>query len=248
MTRRVRREDKKRFTNIENEEKEEIINVGANIEEKDNNNTKKKPRGATMLNKETNALRKKLHELEKAPAPVLNIKGIKSRIECWGNSSDNKRNKMNYIAPKSKETPKAKDDLKFKKEKDKDKDKENDKKIISNFINNKKAKEISDNYNTNVNSKNDKSLNSNSANKTLKNMEERIAKYVDKKLMQLNKEIDEINSIFNFEKYFKDKENKMKQYISLPYIRKNFAFVVNYSNDNYDEKIQKIQKIYKELK
>ena len=161
---------------------------------------------------------------------------------------------MNSIAPKSKETPRAKDDLKFKKEKekdkekDKDKDKENDKKIISNFINNKKAKEISDNYNTNANNKNDKSLNSNSANKILKNMEEKIAKYVDKKLMQLNKEIDEINSIFNFEKYFKDKENKMKQYISLPYIRKNFAFVVNYSNDNYDEKIQKIQKIYKELK
>jgi hypothetical protein len=41
MSRRVRREDKKRFTNIENEEKEEIINVGANIEEKDNNNIKK---------------------------------------------------------------------------------------------------------------------------------------------------------------------------------------------------------------
>ena len=251
MPKRVgRRDDKKKNMNIDNEEKDESSNVGINTEEKDNVSvSKKKPRGANM-NKETNALRKKLHELEKAPAPVLNIKGIKSRIECWGNNNDNKRSKMNSMAPKSKETPKAKDDLKFKnmnsnKIKDGDKDKENDKKLISNYINNKKAKELSDNYNSNSNGK---SVSSNNVTRISKNMEEKIAKYVDKKLMQLNKQIDEINGIFNLDKYFKDKEKKMKQYLSLPYIKQNYDFVANYSNDKYDDKMDKIQKIYKELK
>ena len=81
------------------------------LDDKDKENTtKKKARGGTTINKETNALRKKLHDLEKAPAPVLNIKGIKSRIECWGNNNDNKRSKINSLAPKSKDTPKSKDE------------------------------------------------------------------------------------------------------------------------------------------
>ena len=47
------------------------------------------------LNKSSNQiLRKKLHDLEKAPAPVLNIKGAKSKIECWfDNNSNNNGNK-----------------------------------------------------------------------------------------------------------------------------------------------------------
>lgn len=51
------------------------------------------------LNKSSSRmLRKKLHDLEKAPAPILNIKGAKSKIECWfDNNSNNNGNKyMEY--------------------------------------------------------------------------------------------------------------------------------------------------------
>ena len=42
------------------------------------------------LNKSSSRmLRKKLHDLEKAPAPILNIKGAKSKIECWFDSNSN---------------------------------------------------------------------------------------------------------------------------------------------------------------
>ena len=79
-------------------------------------------------------------------------------------------------------------------------------------------------------------------------MEEKIEKYVDKKLMQLNLQIEEIDELFNLEKYFQEKEDKMKQYLSLPYIKDNYDFVINYDNEDYDEKIGEIEKVYKELK
>ena len=40
----------------------------------------------------------------------------------------------------------------------------------------------------------------------------------------------------------------MCQYINLPYIKQNYDFVVNYSNEDYDEKMNQIEKVYKELK
>ena len=222
--------------NLNTENEEESSNVGNNLEDKEKDNTlKKRGRMATNMNKETNALRKKLHELEKAPAPVLNIKGIKSRIECWGNSNDNKRNKINSLAPKSKDTPKSKEDQK-------NKNKGNEQKIISNYINSKKAKEASEANNTNH------SLSNNNIPKISKKMEEKIEKYVDKKLMQLNVQIEELEELFNFDKYFREKEEKMCQFINLPYIKKNYDFVVKYSKDDYDEKMSQIEKVYKELK
>ena len=227
-----RKKDKRMNLNTENEE--ESSNVGNNFEEKENT-LKKKGRMATNMNKETNALRKKLHELEKAPAPVLNIKGIKSRIECWGNSNDNKRNKINSLAPKSKDTPKSK-------EEQKNKNKGNEQKLISNYISSKKAKESSEANNTNH------SLSNNNIPKISKKMEEKIEKYVDKKLMQLNVQIEELEELFNFDKYFREKEEKMCQFINLPYIKKNYDFVVKYSKDDYDEKMSQIEKVYKELK
>ena len=42
-------------------------------------------------------LRKKLHDLEKAPAPVLNIKGAKSKIECWFDNNANNNNGNKYM-------------------------------------------------------------------------------------------------------------------------------------------------------
>ena len=79
-------------------------------------------------------------------------------------------------------------------------------------------------------------------------MEEKIEKYVDKKLMQLNIQIEEIDDLFNFGNYFKEKENKMKQYINLPFIKESYDFVQKFNNDEYDEKIEQIEKNYKELK
>ena len=228
-------QDKKVNANNENEEKSD------NNDDKDNI-SKRRYRGGTIPNKaaETKeiALRRKLHELEKAPAPVLNIKGIKSRIECWGNNNENKKNKISSI--QKKEKTKSRDEKKTKNNKN------NDQKIISNFINNKK-KDLSENNNNNLNI-NSNSVSSNNIPKISKNMEEKIEKYVDKKLMQLNLQIEEIDELFNLEKYFKEKEDKMKQYISLPYIKDNYDFVNNYSNEDYDEKIRKIEKVYKELK
>ena len=228
-------EKKVNFNSENNEEKSD------NLDEKDNV-SKRRYRGGTLPNKaaETKeiALRRKFHELEKAPAPVLNIKGIKSRIECWGNNNENKKNKVNSIGQK-KEKTKSRDEKKAKNNKN------NEQKAISNFINSKKVKDLSDNNNLNCNSN---SVSSNHIPKISKNMEEKIEKYVDKKLMQLNLQIEEIDELFSLEKYFKEKDDKMKQYLSLPYIKDNYDFVNNYSDEEYDEKIGEIEKIYKELK
>ena len=234
--------------NKENEENNDFTNNDNNtINMDDKENTlKKRHRGSVIETKEI-ALRRKLHELEKAPAPVLNIKGIKSRIECWGNSND-KRNKVSNPAAsnKPKENPKSRDDKRTKA------NKTNDQKLISNFINNKKLKDnpLSDS-NANINNNNLKintSVSTSNIPKISKNMEEKIEKYVDKKLMQLNMEIEEIDDLFNFKSYFKEKENKMKQYINLPYIKESFDFVSNFSNEGYDERMDQIEKKYKELK
>ena len=243
-----KKQDKKLNLKKENEEKNEFTNSSNNIlslDEKDKENIlKKKHRGSVILKgTETKeiALRRKLHELEKAPAPVLNIKGIKSRIECWNGSNENKRNKISNMAPR--ETPKSKDEKKSKI------NKQNDEKIISNFINNKKLNDLSlskANNSSNINT-NNTSVSSNSIPR-IKKMEEKIEKYVEKKLMQLHLQIEEIDELFNLDKYFDEKEDKMKQYTSLPYIKETFSFVTKYSNKDYDEKINIIEKKYKELK
>ena len=95
---------KKSFSESINKNGNEIIN-GNNVyknnyiidENKNFENSKKKEyvKNEKNSNKSTSSkmLRKKLHEIEKAPA-VLNIKGVKSRIECWfDNNSNNNGNK-----------------------------------------------------------------------------------------------------------------------------------------------------------
>ena len=242
----VKKPDKKLNLNTENEDYSKNDNNPLNLDEKDNT-LKKKHRGS-LANKGTEtkeiALRRKLHELEKAPAPVLNIKGIKSRIECWSGNNDNKRSKINSLATKTKDAPKSKDEKKTKDNKN------NDQKIISNLNNNKKTKEttLSEGNNSGNNKINSKNLSTNDIPRISKNLEEKIEKYVDKKLMQLNLQIEEIDELFNFENYFKEKEEKMKNFINLPYIKQNYDYVAKYSNEDYDEKMNQIEKIYKELK
>ena len=127
--------------------------------------------------------------------------------------------------------------------------KTDEQKVISNFISSRKDKRLSlPVVNIPTNYLNMENVNINNNPNYLKNMEEKIEKYVDKKLMQLNLQIEEIDELFNVEKYFKEKEDKMKQYTNLPYIKENFDFVAKYADDDYEKKIEEIRTIYKELK
>jgi len=69
------------------------------------------------LNKSSSRmLRKKLHDLEKAPAPILNIKGAKSKIECWfGSNSNNNGSKFIEYSTKSTFSNKSNGQKKIKK-------------------------------------------------------------------------------------------------------------------------------------
>ena len=218
--------DNKLFTEKKEENSKNFNNIIEleHKENKENNNNQKK------INKQNEtkeiSLRRKLHELEKAPAPILNIKGVKSKIECWGGNNENKKTKNNNLIQR--EMPKSKDEKKSK----------------NNKLN-KKLNEINLPDNNKVNSNNNSSNNIPKINKIF---EEKIEKYVEQKLMQLSLQIEEIDELFNLDKYYEEKNNKMKKYINLPYIKKDYEFVVKYNNDNYKEKIEKIKAEYKELK
>ena len=163
----------KRFSENINFEFEEKLN-GINIYEPKNmkeNTTKKREKSANKSN--TNQiLRKKLHDLEKTPAPAFNKKEIKSKVNCWFN----------------KESPK-----------------------------NKEKKE----------------------------------NYLDKKLLELNLELNKINNSFNINKYFEEKEEKMKKFRNIPFIKKDDKYV-NYIKNidmiEYDNLLNDIDKEYKILK
>ena len=210
-----------------------IVDLEHKENNKENNLQKKNKQNET---KEI-SLRRKLHELEKAPAPVLNIKGIKSRIECWGGNNDNKKIKNNNNTHR--EMPKSKDEKKIKT------NKLNNQNIINNIVGNKKMKEINNTGKNSTNSCNNSSKNIPIVNKDL---DEKIEKFVDKKLMQLSLQIDEIDDLFNLDKYYNEKENKMKKYINIPYIKKEFEFIIKFTDDSYEEKIDRIMTHYKELK
>ena len=158
------------------------------------------------MNKSSNKmLRQKLHDLEKAPAPMLNIKGVKSKIECWFDcSSNNIGNKYMEFSLKSSR---------------------------SNGQNKGKKGECNEDNNL---------LN--------KKWENKIENYVDKKLAQLNIEINKINDVFNLESYYEQKDSKMKKFINIPYIKETNFYVKKYSNEIYDILIKDINKEYKKLK
>ena len=184
-----------------------------NNNKKDNNITNNKREKST--NKSSNKmLRKKLHDLEKAAAPILNIKGAKSKIECWfDNNSNNNGNKYMEYTSKNTQSNKPNGQNKIKKS------------IVG-----------------------EDDENNNSNNILNRKMENKIEKYVDKKLSQLNLQIDKLNDIFSIESYFEQKEIKMKQFINVPYINKKNIYVKTYSNEKYDSLINDIYKEYKNLK
>ena len=187
---------------------EENKNV-ENNKKKMNNLTNNK-RESSLSKSSTKMLRKKLHDLEKAPAPVLNIKGAKSKIECWFDNNNNNGSKyMEYTVKNN----------------------------LSNKPNgqNKLRKSIIGEDDENINI-------------MIKKMENKIEKYVDKKLSQLHLQIDKLNDIFSIESYFEQKEIKMKRFINIPYINKKTIYVKKYSSEIYEELINEINKEYKELK
>ena len=254
---------KKNNKNIQNEKNKENTENENDINDIVNNDDKKinKNKAGAKFKKEPEAkeitLRKKLHELEKAPAPMLNIKGVKSRIECWGGDNKKSRvspsnlrdkdidkqnpNNMNSNYNKNKILNDKKENNEVgnnKKQKQLNKNEINDTKIdpkdINEFLNNRKQRKL--NSNNNINKANNKVF------------EEKIEKYVDKKLMQLNIQIEEIDDIFNLEEYFKEKEIKMKKFYSIPFIKEEFISVKNYTNDVYENLISEIESQYKILK
>ena len=75
-----------------------------------------------------------------------------------------------------------------------------------------------------------------------KKIDKDIENYADKKLSQLNLQIDKINDIFSIESYFEQKRNKMKKFTNIPYIDEDNA--QNYSEDIYNDLIDDIYKEY----
>ena len=143
-----------------------------NINNSSNNKSGKREKS---LNK-SQILRQKLHELEKTPAPSLNKKGIKSKVNCWFN----------------KESP----------------------------------KDIEKNKN-------------------------KIENYIDMKLVQLNLEINKIDNGFNINSFFEQKEEKMKKYRNIPYIKANYEYVKYIEKidvNEYQNILNDIDKEYKILK
>jgi len=183
---------------------------------------KRKPETRDML------MRKKLHQLEQSPPPMLNIKGIKSKIECWGPSNDTKKQKNN------------KNNF------------EKDNKRITNInkknnINIDSKDDISNIYNI---SKKESEMSNNNKNKEvdLKKIEEKLKKNALKKLNKIEDQINRIDNEFNLDSYFKEKEKKMEEFGKIPYIKKEYNYVQRYSNDIYTRLARQLISMYQELK
>ena len=124
----------------------------------------------------------------------------------------------------------------------------------------KKMKNISkkNNYQTeskdsiNVNSVNKKSIeaNQNKINKVVdpKKIEEKAKKIALKKLSRIENQINRIESEFNLDNYFKNKERKMMEFGKIPYIKKEYNYVKKYSNEVYTSLVTHLMTQFQELK
>ena len=87
--------------------------------------------------------------------------------------------------------------------------------------------------------------------KNNQNNKDKIENIIDMKLLQLNLEINKINNDFNINNYFENKEEKMKKFRNVPYIKKNddyVNYVKNIDNNEYQILLNEIDKEYKILK
>ena len=187
--------------------KEEIKDI--DLDKKRENVKRERSVNKTSSNK---MMRKKLHDLEKGPAPMINIKEAKSKIECWfDKNSNNSGNKYMEYANKNASSNRSNGQKKTK-------------------------KGVSDEYDE---------IKNNIRNKKMQN---KIENYVDKKLSQLNLQIDKLNDVFSIESYFEQKERKMKKFMNVPYIKEGNMYVKNYTEEIYNDLISEIYKDYKALK
>ena len=177
--------------------------------------------------------RKRLHDLERSPPPRLNIKRVKSRINCWSGSeekskifsrlidSGSNRGNFSYV---------------------------NQKEIID-YINSKKLKQVTNNINRIIKeTSSSKNIRIQSRSKQLNISDNKIQKYVYDRLRPLNVELEKLNNIFSIEKYFKDKYDKMKSHSAIPFIKEENDFVKKYSKEEYNKLISDIEAQYKLLK
>ena len=79
-------EDNNYNNDIANEEQENLAQKGRRI-----------PIKSRKVETKDMIMRRKLHELERSPPPILNIKGVKSKIECWGPSNEVKRQRISQM-------------------------------------------------------------------------------------------------------------------------------------------------------
>ena len=104
----------------------------------------------------------------------------------------------------------------------------------------------------NVNSVNKKSIevNQNKINKVVdpKKIEEKAKKIALKKLSRIENQINRIESEFNLDNYFKNKERKMMEFGKIPYIKKEYNYVKKYSNEVYTSLVTHLMTQFQELK
>ena len=87
--------------------------------------------------------------------------------------------------------------------------------------------------------------------KDSKNNKNKIESYYDKKLLELNIEINKVNNSFNLNNYFEQKEEKMKKFKNVPFIRKDDKYVnlvKTIDVKEYENMLEDICKEYKILK
>ena len=177
--------------------------------------------------------RKRLHDLERSPAPRLNIKRVKSRINCWSGSEEKSRIFSRLI-----DTGSNRANFSY----------VNQKEIID-YINSKKLKQVTNNINRIIKeSSSSKNILVQSRSKQLNISDNKIEKYVYDRLRPLNVELEKLNNIFSIEKYFKDKYDKMKSHSAIPYIKEEYNFVKKYTKEEYNKLISDIDAQYKLLK
>ena len=195
--------------NQENQKKEKRIPIH-----------KRKPETKDMI------MRKKLHQLEQSPPPMLNIKGIKSKIECWGPSNDAKKQKNNKNMI------------------------EKDNKRITNINKKNNMAKLDSKDEVNIISISKKETDMKNKNKEIdmKKIEEKLKKNAIKRLVKIESQINRIDNEFNIDSYFQEKDKKMEEFGKIPYIKKDYNYVKRYSNDIYPKLVKQLISMYQELK
>ena len=209
-------EDNNYNNDIANEEQENLAQKGRRI-----------PIKSRKVETKDMIMRRKLHELERSPPPILNIKGVKSKIECWGPSNEVKRQRISQM----------------------NMEKENKKMRNTNKKNNYQT-ESKDSININFINKKTAETNQNKNNKVIdpKSIEEKAKKIALKKITKIENQINRIENEFNLDNYFKNKEKKMMEFGKIPYIKKEYNYVKKYSNEVYTSLVKHLMAQYQELK